>query len=203
MEHMLSQNPSLNDEDKAQLLQLAHEVVAHGALTGCKLQVEPGRFPDHLWKEAAAFITIRKQGSLRGCIGSIAAHQPLVLEVADKAYAAAFGDPRFLPVSMSETKDLSMQVSILSPLQELLCNSEDEALLKIRAGVDGLVLDLDGRRGTFLPSMWEQLPNKADFWGHLKIKAGLPMDFWVPEMRVYRFETECFADSSYFAAPLS
>ena len=190
---------SITEQERRRLLALAHEAIEYGVRHQRKLAPDLSQYPAHLTENGAVFVTLRKEGVLRGCIGSIAAYQPLVVDVSDKAYCAAFQDPRFPPVRAEELPDLTLQISRLTPLAPIEFRGEDDLLSRIRPGIDGLVIDAHGRKGTFLPSMWEQLPATIDFWHHLKLKAGLPVSFWSDEMQVYRFETECFADPSYFA----
>lgn len=115
--------------------------------------------------------------------------RPLVKDVAENAYAAAFRDPRFPPLREAEMSDLALHISILSPSENMTFSSEDDLLSQIRAGVDGLVLQENGHRGTFLPSVWEQLPDKILFLQQLKQKAGLPANYWSDTIKVARYTT--------------
>jgi AmmeMemoRadiSam system protein A len=141
------------------------------------------------WLEhpGASFVTLTKGGDLRGCIGSLEAHRPLAEDVRANAVAAAFRDPRFMPLSREEFGDIRVEVSLLSPTEPLAAGSEAEALAALRPGVDGVVFEYAHHRSTFLPQVWEQLPQPAEFLAHLKRKAGLPQDFWAADVRLSRY----------------
>jgi AmmeMemoRadiSam system protein B/AmmeMemoRadiSam system protein A len=150
------------------------------------------------WLEqaAATFVTIKKDGRLRGCIGSLQAHRSLREDVAANAQAAAFQDPRFEQLKFEELMGIRIEVSLLSPLEPIEFSDEADLLGKLRPGADGLVLQHGQRRGTFLPQVWETLPTPESFLGELKRKAGLPRDFWDAGMRVSRYRVEKWAESS-------
>lgn len=135
----------------------------------------------------ASFVTLTQQGQLRGCIGSLQAHRPLLLDVKTNALAAAFQDPRFSPLAVHELEHTDVEVSLLSPMQPLAFTSEADALAQLRPGVDGVVFEYDRYRSTFLPQVWEQLPHTHEFVAHLKRKAGLPPNFWAKEVRLHRY----------------
>jgi AmmeMemoRadiSam system protein A len=135
---------------------------------------------------------LKKSGELRGCIGSIEAHRPLVLDVAHNAYAAAFLDHRFAPLDTRELAEISLDISILTPTEEIQFDNEADLIEKIRPGIDGLILEDGLHRGTFLPSVWESLPDVESFWRHLKLKAGLPIDHWSASLKVSRYTSESF-----------
>ena len=140
----------------------------------------------------ATFVTLEIDGELRGCIGTLEAHQALVNDVAYNAHAAAFSDPRFFPLSEKEYPRLDIHISILTPAEPMRFSSENDLIAQLRPGVDGLILQDGNHRGTFLPSVWEQLPEAKQFFTHLKRKAGLPMDYWTDSLQVYRYTTESF-----------
>ncbi len=143
-----------------------------------------------LREAGATFVTLTQNGELRGCIGSLEAHRPLVDDVKANALAAAFRDPRFPPLLESELARTRVEVSLLSPMQEIAFRDEADARAQLRPGIDGVVLEYGWQRGTFLPQVWEQLPQRAQFLAHLKQKAGLPADFWADEVRLYRYTVE-------------
>lgn len=139
----------------------------------------------------ASFVTLhRNDGALRGCIGSIEARRPLATDVAANARAAALEDSRFEPVDVGELAELMLEVSVLSPLTPLAAASRAELLAALRRGVDGLLLEAGARRATFLPSVWEQLPEAERFLAQLERKAGLPVGGWPRGLRVFRYTTE-------------
>jgi AmmeMemoRadiSam system protein A len=145
-----------------------------------------------LREPGASFVTLRLDGELRGCIGSIEPRRPLADDVIHNARAAAFRDPRFAPVSERELQRLQVEVSLLSPREHLEVYSEDEALQRLRPGIDGVYLEFHELSATFLPQVWESLPTPVEFLGELRRKAGLPPRFWHPDVRLSRYTVEKF-----------
>lgn len=140
-----------------------------------------------LRERGACFVTLTQRGELRGCIGTLEAHRPLLQDVRANAVAAAFRDPRFAPLGARELEQTEVEVSLLSPMQALAFASQADALAQLRPGVDGVVFEYGARRSTFLPQVWEQLPDVDDFMAYLKRKAGLPTDFWHADVRLQRY----------------
>lgn len=136
----------------------------------------------------ASFVTLTRSGALRGCVGSLEAHRPLARDVAHNAFAAAFHDLRFAPLVRDELAELEVRVSVLGPLERLAPTSEAELLAALRPGVDGLVLAEGARRATFLPAVWDQLPEPRRFLEALRCKAGLPPDYWSGTLEVHRYD---------------
>jgi hypothetical protein len=163
--------------------------IARGAIAASLGEAGPGQVPVAGWLEApgASFVTLNRLGELRGCIGSLRAERPLRIDVERNARGAAFRDPRFAPLSRGEYPEIEVEVSLLSPLEPIVFESEPHALAQLRPGVDGVLLEHAGRCGTFLPQVWEKLPGSSDFLVHLKAKAGLPEDFWAAELKLSRF----------------
>ena len=147
----------------------------------------------------ASFVTLTVHGQLRGCIGSLQAHRPLLADVQANAASAALHDTRFAPVSAAEAAGLQVEVSVLTAPEPMVCANESHALWQLQRGVDGLVLECEvqGRshRSTYLPQVWEQIPEPRAFLAHLKVKAGLPADFWSPQMRLSRYRVQKFCES--------
>jgi AmmeMemoRadiSam system protein A len=143
-----------------------------------------------LRQPGATFVTLTQAGHLRGCIGSLEANRPLDLDVRANARAAAFGDPRFAPLRPSELQRTRVEVSLLSPASPIVFADERDAVAQLRPDVDGVILEWDGKRGTFLPQVWENLREPHLFLNLLKQKAGLPADFWAPDVRLYRYEVQ-------------
>ena len=170
------------------LLAIAREAIAHrgdefpGAAWGEEWLREPG----------ASFVTLKREGELRGCIGTIDPHRPLGDDVWHNARAAAFRDPRFPPLSPAEHEGLEVEVSVLSPRTPLAVASEADAAAKLRPGVDGVYLEYGYSRATFLPQVWESLPDPIDFLAELRRKAGLPARFWHREVRLTRYTVDKF-----------
>jgi hypothetical protein len=182
-------------EERRILLGVAARSIEHGLDQGAPLAPDPGDYPPALRALRATFVTLEIDHALRGCIGVLEAIRPLVVDVARNAFAAAFEDPRFTPLTREELPRLEIHLSILSPPAAMRFNSEADLLEQIRPGVDGLILEDRGRRGTFLPSVWEQLPSQAQFFEHLRLKSGLPAGHWSDSLRVSRYTTESFGAS--------
>jgi AmmeMemoRadiSam system protein B/AmmeMemoRadiSam system protein A len=138
----------------------------------------------------ATFVTLTQGGQLRGCIGSLEAWRPLDTDVRENARAAAFRDPRFAPLTADELPRTRVEVSLLTPSEPMSFSSEADALRQLRPAIDGVIFECAGRRSTFLPQVWEQLPDPRVFMAHLKQKAGLPGDFWSPDVRLWRYEVK-------------
>lgn len=172
------------------LLDTARAAIQYGLTNHAPLKVNYQNYSPALQAIRAAFVTLRINGKLRGCIGSLQAHLPLIQDVAQNSFSAAFKDPRFPPLSAAEQDKLALHISILSAPEPIAFSSEQDLLSKIRPQIDGLILSVGKHRGTFLPSVWQQLPEPATFLRHLKNKAGLPQDFWSSDIKVERYTTE-------------
>lgn len=183
-----------SDEQKRTMLALARDSIAHGLAHGKPPAVDLTGLPDWLCEPRATFVTLEKDGELRGCIGSLEARRPLAEDVADNAYAAAFHDPRFAPVHADEWPTLALHIAILSPPEVMSVTSEEDLLHQLRPGIDGLILEEGRARATFLPSVWAYTPDPRDFLRHLKRKAGLPPHYWSASIRAYRYTTQSFPD---------
>ncbi|MBS1270565.1 MAG: hypothetical protein MAG794_01522 [Gammaproteobacteria bacterium] len=171
---------------------LAQASIRHGIEHGVPVAVRLHEWPDELLEKRSTFVTLHRAGQLRGCIGALEAARSLVQDVASNAYAAAFEDPRFSPVTVDEFPELDIHVSVLSPREPLDVQSEADLLQQLRPGIDGLVLEDGDRRGTFLPAVWRSLPDARDFLAQLKAKAGFPPDYWSESIRAYRYTAEEF-----------
>ena len=185
----------LSDYYRRELLQLAKYSIRE-ALMGTEVDrsIEIDKSSPQLQQRQSSFVTLKIDGQLRGCMGSLEATRPLIIDVARNARMSAMCDPRFPPVTWDNVERLQISISVLTPPLPLEFSSEEDLLAKIRPGVDGLVLVDQGRRGTFLPAVWESLPERRQFWEQLKQKAGLPIDHWSETLRVLRYETESFGE---------
>ncbi len=158
------------------------------------LAAQPESSHPALAAPGATFVTLTQNGALRGCIGSLQAHRPLEQDVRANAVAAAFRDPRFAPLTAEELPRTRVEVSLLTAPQPMAFADEADALRQLRPDVDGIIFSAgEGgklRRSTFLPQVWEQLPEPRQFMAHLKQKAGLPADYWGPEVRLERYEVK-------------
>lgn len=169
------------------LLALAARAIAYGLDHDTAMTIDPAAYPPLLAAPGAAFVTLKKKGHLRGCIGSSTALKPLVRDIADNAFAAAFHDTRFPPVTHAEMADIEISISLISPPQELAFHGEHDLLTQLRPKIDGLIIDDGIHRALFLPQVWEQLPTPNLFLSHLKVKAGMPEDAWSPDILAWRF----------------
>jgi hypothetical protein len=145
----------------------------------------------------ASFVTLTQDGDLRGCIGSLEAHRPLLEDVQSNAVAAAFRDPRFVPLSNHEFAHVRLEVSEVSRAEPLEFESESHALSLLRPHVDGLILEYGRHRSTFLPQVWETLARPEQFLSQLKRKAGLPADFWHDELRLSRYSVTKWKEKAH------
>lgn len=172
-----------HDEQGATLLAVARNAIA------TRLGAQGVGHGDYPWLHdpAATFVTLTQQGALRGCIGSLEAHRPLLADVSANAVAAATRDPRFPSLRASELDHTRIEVSLLSDSTDMEFESESHALAQLRPGIDGLVLQYGQARGTFLPQVWESLPRAEDFLAALKRKAGLPAGFWDGDVQLSRY----------------
>lgn len=176
------------------LLSLACDSIHHGFEYNRPLQIELAKSPAWLTEKHASFVTLKTGDGLRGCIGTLEARAALGDDVAKNAWAAAFRDPRFPPLAPEEMSGLTLQISILSIPEKIEFTSEQELVDKLRSGIDGLILSDRSARGTFLPSVWETLPDPAIFLRQLKLKAGLAADYWSDSIGVMRYSTETFSE---------
>ena len=170
------------------LLARAHNAIAQAL--GQRCVAEPAH--PALWQPGATFVTLQRDGRLRGCIGRLQAERVLDEDVRANARGAAFHDRRFAPLAAAEWAGLSVEVSLLTPLQPLPVRDEADALAQLRPGVDGVVLSYGERRATFLPQVWAQLPQPGAFLRELKRKAGLDAGFWHAQLRVERYRVRKF-----------
>jgi hypothetical protein len=175
------------DRHGATLLHLAAASIEHGLARHRSLPVAVGDYPEVLRLPGASFVTLHRNGALRGCVGSPEACRPLVADVAANAFAAAFDDSRFGRLAADERNGLGLSVSVLSPPEAMPIASEADLLDQLRPGADGLILAAGKRRALFLPQVWEALPVAKRFVGQLKQKAGLAADDWPADMRAWRF----------------
>jgi uncharacterized protein len=187
-----SSKSHLTENSRNLLLEIAWSSIRQGLDSGRPLTLNPIDYPLELQEKRASFVTLNHQGTLRGCIGHLEAQAPLAIDVAENAFSAAFQDPRFPPLGKLEIDNLTLHISVLTPSSSLLFESEADLIEKIRPGIDGLILVEGRHRGTFLPSVWESLPDTQSFLHHLKQKAGLPGDYWSESIKVFRYETESF-----------
>lgn len=184
----------LDGAARGELIALARESIER-ALTLHALAPFPQRdFSPALLEHRSAFVTLRIGTSLRGCCGSIEPTRPLFQEVWRSAWASAFSDPRFPPLASHEWPSTHVHLSVLERPESIDGSSEQRLLEQLRPGIDGLILELGSARTTFLPAVWEQLPDPREFLRHLKLKAGWREDFWSPHIKAERYTAESFGE---------
>jgi AmmeMemoRadiSam system protein B/AmmeMemoRadiSam system protein A len=179
------------------LLELARRSVT-AAATGSEPPRENADAPEAFRARRACFVTLTKKGELRGCIGSIFPEESLYQAVIRRAKSAATEDPRFPPVRSNELKEIEIEISVLTVPKALAFASPDDLLAKLRPGVDGVVLHVDDGQATYLPQVWEQLPDKRQFMNELAKKAGLPAYAWrKPGATVMTYQVEAFKEEHH------
>ena len=168
-------------------LQIAKDSIEHGLSAHGPLSPALDTLPPEMVENGACFVTLNKAERLRGCIGSPEAWRPLATDVAENAFRAAFKDPRFAPLKSDEVDQLDIHLSVLSPAEPFAFSDEADLIAKLRVGEDGLIIEDQGRRALFLPSVWSQLPDPVQFVAHLKTKAGLGAAHWSDTFKASRF----------------
>lgn len=172
------------------VLQIARGALEHALGNGAANVPSELASTPWLREKGCSFVTLRREGDLRGCIGCLEPYRPLGEDIAGNAVAAALHDRRFLPVTQFELESINVEVSILTPSEPLPFADENDAIAKLRPDIDGVILEYGRQRGTFLPQVWEQLPDPRSFLRELKRKAGLPADFWHADLRLRRYGVE-------------
>lgn len=172
------------------LIDLVRGGIAIGFNTGQpgRVRAEAVRHPV-LAAQGAAFVTLRRNGQLRGCIGSPVAHRPLAQDVVEHAFNAAFRDPRFPKLALLELTGLELSVSVLTPPAPMRFENEADLLGQLRPGEDGLIIEDLGRRSLYLPSVWQEIADRRQFLGSLKLKAGLRVEHFSPSFQASRFRS--------------
>lgn len=177
-----------------ELLRLARSSIEYGLAHGKPLPVEFDQLPATLAEPGATFTTLHLEGDLRGCCGILEAVSPLAVDVTQSAFRAAFEDARFAPLREHELDALHVGVSVLSPLEAMPVRSQQDLLDQLVPGETGLVIIAHGRRATFLPSVWGQLPNPSEFVAALKMKCGLKRDYWSDGLGFMRYTTTSYSE---------
>ncbi len=173
----------------ADLLRIAHTALDEAVLNNKTYNPKKSDFDIQLFNKGASFVTLKKNGKLRGCIGSIMSETAIASDIAKNTFNAAKNDRRMEPISQEELKSLELSVSLLTSFEEINFSTQQDLLDKLNPKVDGLILQDGNRVGLFLPSVWLEIPNKTDFLNNLKIKAGLTPNYWSENIKIYRFRT--------------
>lgn len=189
----MSEGGRLDAKVRRRLRSVASASVACGLDSGKPRIPETDGMPLVLQAPGASFVTLRRRdGTLRGCIGRLEAYRPLAVDVAHNAFGAAFRDTRFQPLTPPEWIDCTVEIAVLGVPDPLEAHDEEALLAALEPGRDGLILEDGGRRGTFLPSVWSQLPSRSTFVEHLKRKVGWSESYWSPTMKAWRYTVESF-----------
>jgi len=182
---------SLTLEEKTTLLKIARESIEKAVRGETKINLDLSTLPVLLQEDGASFVTITKAGNLRGCIGTLEAYQALALDVQEHAVAAALEDYRFPSLTPRELDEISIEISRLTQPEVFEYQSTDELLQGLRPGIDGVILKDGYRRATFLPQVWKNLPDPADFLSQLCMKMGSSPNLWhkrLLEVKTYQVE---------------
>lgn len=190
-ETMPADSPNeLSPADLATLVEVAERSITLAVRDRVTWWPEPTDYAPILREPRAAFVTLKRDDRLRGCIGTMVGGRPLVECVADRARAAAFDDPRFASVRPDELADLDIDVSVLSPMEPFVVDGYDSLVHTLHPGRDGLLVEAGPYRATFLPSVWDELPQPADFVAALWRKAGMPPGHWPHGIKTYLYITQ-------------
>lgn len=183
---------TVDESGQKLLLKMARDAIGHGLVHAEAPEVVADDYVAPLRQIACTFVTLHIDDALRGCIGSLKAHRPLVADVARHAYAAAFSDARFSPLRHDELAGLHIHVSILSALEPVGFDSDDSLTASLRPEVDGLLIEIGGQRATFLPTVWTSFANGREFLAALKRKAG--MQAGATGYSAWRYTTQDFEE---------
>ncbi|MBU0590697.1 AmmeMemoRadiSam system protein A [Candidatus Micrarchaeota archaeon] len=185
-----------DNAEKIYLLALARNTIKYYLDTGKQLRLKPQEVSQKkLVEEGACFVTMYIGKELRGCVGTLEAHQPLVFDVIENAINAAFRDSRFYPLTKPELSKIKISISVLTPHVPFDVKGPEDLLMKLVPGKHGLIMQRGLARATFLPAVWEQLPKKEEFLKHLSMKAGLSPDGWKGrDVKYFVYESEEFSE---------
>jgi hypothetical protein len=185
----------LNEEEQKTLLDLAEKTL-QSHYNGVEYLIDYSSLPERLREEKACFVTLNENRQLRGCIGHLTAQEELYKCVMDNALNAALHDGRFTPVTKDELGEIKIEVSVLSEPRRMSYDSPDDLLAKLIPGVDGVILKSGMRQSTYLPVVWEQLPNKEEFLGNLCLKQGSPANCW-KTAETYTYQAQEFHQEGF------
>lgn len=186
----------LSEEDRGLLLRLARQALERGVRRESKYTLDLQALPENLRQAGASFVTLTRHGELRGCIGALDAYQPLAEDVCEHAVAAALQDYRFPPVTPDELPEIEIEISRLTTPKPLVYNDPNDLPRRLHPPIDGVVLKDGFRRATFLPQVWEKLPDPEVFLSHLCQKMGAPPDLWKHKiLEVLTYQVEEFHES--------
>ena len=184
----------IDKKDQQTLLEIARENIQVFLTTGRNLHIEETVFSKPLQQALGNYVRLILDKKTRGAVGNLQSHLPLITDVSQNAYDAAFEDPRFPPLTREEMKETTIEITLLTPPEPIICNNEQELRKHICEGEDGLLLAEGVHSSHLLPSDWHHLPDVASFMATLKKKAGLPTDYWSDNLTVHRFSTLSFRE---------
>ncbi len=187
----MTSTPTLPDDAGPLLLTAARAAIADALGSSAPA---PPAWPGWADTVLGTFVTLTQDGELRGCIGTLVEHLPLREGLAANAVRAARHDPRFPPLTAAELARTRVEVSVLSQAEPMAVTSEDEAVAALRPGVDGVILTAGRHQATFLPQVWDQLPDPRIFLAHLRRKAGLAADYWGPDVHLSRYTVQAWEE---------
>ena len=189
-------NIFLSEIDMKKLLEIAREAITYAVRKEQLKIINLGEYSQFLRDPGASFVTLTKRETLRGCIGTLEAYQPLVLDVQEHAVAAALEDYRFPEVSEDELHEIKIEISRLTPIQLVDYSTPQDLVSKLRENVDGVLIKANGRRATFLPQVWEKVPDPEKFLSQLCVKMGKSPDLWRENrLQVYTYQVEKFKEA--------
>jgi AmmeMemoRadiSam system protein A len=185
----------LSEDEGKYLLGVARKTIKNRLSKAQEPQIEAKDLPEKFQEKLGTFVTVTIDGNLRGCIGHIIPRETLIEGIRENAINAAFRDPRFSPLTQGEFDKIELEISILTPPQELPYTDAEDLLNKLRPGIDGVIIKKGFHEATFLPQVWEQLPDKQEFLTHLCLKAGLPAYAWETEkLQVSIYQVQAFEE---------
>lgn len=185
----------LSEDEGKYLLGMARETIKNRLFNLEKPGIDRKDTPEIFQKRLGTFVTINIEGNLRGCIGHIIPREALIEGIKENAINAAFRDPRFPPLTKEEFDRIDIEISILTSPKELSYTDDKDLLKKLKSGIHGLIIKKGPCEATFLPQVWEQLPNKEEFLSHLCLKAGLSADSWKTEkLQVSTYQVQAFEE---------
>ena len=185
----------LSEDEGKYLLGVARRIIRDRLSKGEEPQIDPKDLPEKFQERLGTFVTVTINGNLRGCIGHIIPRETLIEGIRANALNAAFRDPRFPPLTQEEFDKIELEISILTPPQELPYTDAEDLLNKLRPGIDGVIIKKGFYEATFLPQVWEQLPDKREFLTHLCLKAGLSAYSWKKEkLQVSIYQVQAFEE---------
>jgi AmmeMemoRadiSam system protein A len=187
----------LTEKEQEYLIDLARKTLVEGVTNKKLAKVEESDVPERLRQRGACFVTLNKDDELRGCIGHIFACRPLYQSVMENAVQAALADRRFPPVEAKELDDIEIEISILTSPKCIEFDSPKDLLTKLRPGTDGVVFGMRGKRATYLPQVWEQIPKKEEFLSQLAKKAKLEPTAWKdPDAAFLTYQVQAFHEDN-------